>query len=166
MSHLPILLLALACGRPDRARELAACQLISQSGDQLAECLVMKYSWGPDSAGPAKMSWQAHLDSARREREQVRMTKQAVMNECTDRVGSTGLPELGPDGQPNRAYFGALRSCFKDRFGLSDSVATDIAAEWMLWQLALEYIKLGGSSKSADSLLRVWRTESVVVRRQ
>lgn len=63
--------LALAsCDRPDRAAELEACQLISKSGDALAECLIMKYSWRADSAGPAKYSWQRHLDSLRREHEQ------------------------------------------------------------------------------------------------
>lgn len=61
-----------SCGRerPDRAAELEACRLISKSGDALAECLIMKYSWRADSAGPAKYAWQRHLDSLRLEHEQ------------------------------------------------------------------------------------------------
>lgn len=62
--------LVVACAgelRSDRAAELAACQLISQSGDKLAECLVMKYSWRAESAGPAKTAWQWQLDSIRRD---------------------------------------------------------------------------------------------------
>src|SRR5712664_1928079 len=70
MRYLPILLLAAACGsRPDRGRELAACQLISKSGDELARCLVMKYSWAADSAGPAKSAFQWELDSIRQAHE-------------------------------------------------------------------------------------------------
>ena len=64
MRYLILLLLTLACGsRPDRARELAACRLISESGDELARCLIMKYNWSADSAGPAKTTWQWTLDS-------------------------------------------------------------------------------------------------------
>lgn len=55
--------------RTDRSAELAACQLISESGDALARCLIMKYSWGADSTSTAKYAWQAHLDSLRREHE-------------------------------------------------------------------------------------------------
>jgi len=61
------LLLLIACQSSDRNAELAACQLISKSGDELAHCLVMKYSWRAESAGPAKTAWQWHLDSIRQE---------------------------------------------------------------------------------------------------
>jgi len=59
----------IACSQPDRRAELAACQLISTSGAELARCLVMKYNWGADSAGPAKIAWQWELDSIRLEHE-------------------------------------------------------------------------------------------------
>jgi len=49
----------------DRRAELDACRLISKSGDELARCLVMKYSWHADSAGPAKSAFQWELDSIR-----------------------------------------------------------------------------------------------------
>jgi hypothetical protein len=64
-------LLVIACGSPEaqHGRELAACQLISKSGDDLAACLIMKYNWGADSAGPAKTAWQRQLDSIRLEHE-------------------------------------------------------------------------------------------------
>lgn len=66
-----LLLLARCTARPaiDRPAELAACHLISKSGDELARCLVMKYSWRAESAGPAKTTWQWHLDSIRRDHE-------------------------------------------------------------------------------------------------
>jgi len=67
-----ILLLSIACGStpaPDRTKELAACQLISKSGDELARCLIMKYSWGADNAAPAKSAWQWQLDSIRLDHE-------------------------------------------------------------------------------------------------
>jgi len=70
MRCLAALLLLAACGsRPDRRGELAACQLISKSGDELARCLIMKYSWGADSAAPAKATFQWTLDSIRAEHE-------------------------------------------------------------------------------------------------
>ncbi len=53
----------------DRPSELAACQLISKSGDDLARCLVLKYSWRAESAGPAKYVFQRQLDSIEREHE-------------------------------------------------------------------------------------------------
>lgn len=66
MRYLSLLLLA-ACGRPNHAAELAACQLISRSGDELARCLIMKYSWGAESTAAAKAAWQWQLDSIRAE---------------------------------------------------------------------------------------------------
>jgi hypothetical protein len=93
------------------------------------------------------------------------MTKQTLLNDCADRVSATGLPELDAARRPNTAYFRALRVCFKDRYGLSDSVATSLGAEWMLWQLAFELVRLGGSSRSADSLLMVLKSDTVWVTR-
>ncbi len=70
LRRLTVLLLLAACGsRPDRQRELAACQLISKSGDELARCLILKYNWGADGAGPAKTNFQWTLDSIRIEHE-------------------------------------------------------------------------------------------------
>jgi len=54
---------------PDRAAQLSSCQLISGDGDALARCLVMKYDWPADTAGPAKLAWQWHLDSIRADHE-------------------------------------------------------------------------------------------------
>jgi hypothetical protein len=71
--------------RADRTAELAACQLISKSGDELARCLVMKYSWGADSAGPAKYAWQSHLDSLRREHEAQVVALRAAQREALGR---------------------------------------------------------------------------------
>ena len=93
MRYVVLLLLVSACGeRPDRQRELAACQLISKSGDELARCLIMKYSWGADSAGPAKTRFQWILDSIRAEhekqaaavltQEQVRLDSIAAVQEA------------------------------------------------------------------------------------
>ncbi len=66
-------LLLVGCGSAatahDRGAELAACELISSSGDELARCLVMKYDWPADTAGPAKYAWQGHLDSLQRDHE-------------------------------------------------------------------------------------------------
>lgn len=75
MKRLAVLLCAAACSpahetaleRPD---ELAACQLISKSGDAIAECLIMKYSWRAESASTAKYDWQRYLDSLRLDHEQ------------------------------------------------------------------------------------------------
>ena len=66
------LVLLVGCGDsgPDRERELAACELISKSGDALASCLIFKYSWDANTAGPAKMRFQWTLDSIRGEHEQ------------------------------------------------------------------------------------------------
>ena len=73
----------IAChGAPDRQAELAGCQLISKSGDELARCLVMKYSWRAESAGPAKTAWQWQLDSIRLEHE---AQAQAVLAEQVSR---------------------------------------------------------------------------------
>lgn len=70
MRYLSLLVLLVGCDtRPDRSAELAACRLISTSGDDLARCLVMKYDWRAESAGPAKIAWQWQLDSIRLEHE-------------------------------------------------------------------------------------------------
>jgi len=70
MRYLSLMLLIASCGsRHDHQRELANCQLISKSGDELARCLIMKYNWGADSAGPAKTRFQWTLDSIRIEHE-------------------------------------------------------------------------------------------------
>ncbi len=69
---LQLLALLAACTsqpRVDRPAELASCQLISKSGDELARCLVLKYSWRAENAGPAKAQWQWQLDSIRRDHE-------------------------------------------------------------------------------------------------
>lgn len=60
-----LFLLAAACTRHDRANELAACQLLSKSGDSLARCLILTYSWRADSATAARGAWQWQLDSLR-----------------------------------------------------------------------------------------------------
>src|SRR5438270_491788 len=63
---LQLLALLAACTsqpRVERPAELAACQLISKSGDELARCLILKYSWRAESAGPAKAAFQWQLDS-------------------------------------------------------------------------------------------------------
>ena len=67
---------------PNRKAELAACQLISKSGDDLARCLVLKYSWRAESAGPARTAWQWQLDSIRLEHE---AQAQAVLDEQASR---------------------------------------------------------------------------------
>lgn len=67
-----IVLVLAACASPavvDRRAERDSCELISASGDDLARCLVMKYDWPAESAGPAKFAWQWHLDSLRRDHE-------------------------------------------------------------------------------------------------
>lgn len=62
-----------ACASPPpthkRADELASCQLISADGDAVARCLIIKYDWRAESAGPAKMAFQWQLDSIRHEHE-------------------------------------------------------------------------------------------------
>jgi len=65
-----LVLVVTACGQSvDRRAELDACRLISKSGDELARCLVMKYSWRAESAGPAKTAFQWELDSIRQAHE-------------------------------------------------------------------------------------------------
>ncbi len=93
MRYLILLLLTMACGtRPDRDRELAACRLITQSGDELARCLIMKYNWGADSAGPAKAAWQWTLDSIRAEHEAQAaavLARQRAIQDSIDAIATT-----------------------------------------------------------------------------
>ena len=96
----------------------------------------------------------------------MRVTKHAVLNDCDDRVGATGLSQLDRAGHPSTAYFGALRVCFKDRYAMSESAATALGADWMIWQYAFEAVKLGGSAKPADSIMRVLNSDSITVRRR
>lgn len=78
---------AATCSQPpDRSSELGSCQLISKSGDELARCLVMKYSWRAESAGPAKMAWQWHLDSIRLEHEKEVLAVLAEQEEAERRA--------------------------------------------------------------------------------
>ena len=62
---LSVFLLGACAQAHDRPDELAACQLISKTGDELAQCLIMKYGWRADSARVAKSGWQWQLDSLR-----------------------------------------------------------------------------------------------------
>lgn len=54
---------------PDRAQEQRNCESISQSGQQVTQCLVLKYDWNADSAVPAGRRFQWTLDSLRAEHE-------------------------------------------------------------------------------------------------
>ncbi len=76
-------LLLVGCGSAatahDRGAELAACELISSSGDELARCLVMKYDWPADTAGPAKYAWQGHLVSHPLQRRTEREPRDGVV---------------------------------------------------------------------------------------
>jgi len=83
-----------ACGQSvDRRAELDACQLISKSGDELARCLIMKYSWRADSAGPAKTRFQWTLDSIRLEHEKQAA---AVLAQQKERHWQAMLQEATP----------------------------------------------------------------------
>jgi len=114
MRYLILLLLTLACGsRSDRDRELAACRLISQSGDELARCLIMKYSWGADSAGPAKARWQWTLDSIRAEHDAQAaavLARQRAIQDSTDAIAANR--QRAREVKAHRDYIrNALENC-------------------------------------------------------
>lgn len=86
--------------RTDRSAELAACQLISESGGALAKCLVMKYSWGADSTRTAMYAWQGHLDSLRRDHEAQVAALIAQQDSARDRAERARLEQLAQRAAP------------------------------------------------------------------
>lgn len=112
------LLVAVACGpRVDRQSELATCQLISKSGQDLATCLIMKYDWKADSAGPAKTAFQWQLDSIRREHdEQAQAVYLAQLQQQADSLtrvffaaAQEGLGNAGYDSATIRRTMAGVR---------------------------------------------------------
>lgn len=79
-----VCLFSVACGKGhDRPEELAACKLLSKSGDSLARCLIINYSWRSESAAAARAVWQWHLDSLRASHDSQAAT---VVTSATQRV--------------------------------------------------------------------------------
>lgn len=65
--RLALLLVILVACRPDRARELAQCEVIvGEAADSLARCLVRDYDWSADSARRAELHFIAEQNRKRR----------------------------------------------------------------------------------------------------